>query len=51
MHIDDRLRRMGWRQSEAGGEDGFTVGQPRYVFQIPFAGRPLEEIQRGFNHQ
>lgn len=49
--IADRLRRMGWQQTEPGGEDGFAAGQPRYVFQVPFAGRSLEEIQRGLNQQ
>ncbi|HBF83156.1 MAG TPA: peptidoglycan bridge formation protein FemAB [Streptomyces sp.] len=49
--IADRLRRMGWRQTEPGGEDGFAAGQPRYVFQVPFAGRSLEEVHRGLNQQ
>ena len=49
--IADRLRRSGWRQTEPGGEDGFAAGQPRYVFQVPFAGRSLEEIHKGLNQQ
>ncbi|MFC3573060.1 lipid II:glycine glycyltransferase FemX [Streptomyces yaanensis] len=49
--IADRLRRMGWQQSEPGGEDGFAAGQPRYVFQVPLAGRTLDDIQRGLNQQ
>lgn len=49
--IADRLRQMGWRQNEPGSEEGFAAGQPRYVFQVPFAGRTLEEIQRDFNQQ
>lgn len=49
--IADRLRRMGWQQTEPGGEDGFAAGQPRYVFQVPFAGRSLDEIHRGLNQQ
>ncbi|KIF71662.1 peptidoglycan bridge formation protein FemAB [Streptomyces sp. AcH 505] len=49
--VADRLRRMGWRQTEAGHEDGFAAGQPRHVFQVPFAGRSLEEIQQGLNQQ
>jgi lipid II:glycine glycyltransferase (peptidoglycan interpeptide bridge formation enzyme) len=49
--IADRLRRMGWQQTEPGGDDGFAAGQPRYVFQVPFAGRSMEEIQRGLNQQ
>ena len=49
--IADRLRHMGWQQTEPGGEDGFAAGQPRYVFQLPFAGRTMEEVQRDFNQQ
>ncbi|MFE9443182.1 lipid II:glycine glycyltransferase FemX [Streptomyces sp. NPDC006602] len=49
--VADRLRRAGWRQTEPGGDDGFAAGQPRYVFQVPFAGRSLEDIERGLNQQ
>ncbi|MFC7263657.1 lipid II:glycine glycyltransferase FemX [Streptomyces lutosisoli] len=49
--VAERLRSMGWQQTEAGGEDGFAAGQPRYVFQVPFRGRSLEEIHRGLNQQ
>ncbi|TLS41846.1 aminoacyltransferase [Streptomyces montanus] len=49
--IAERLRRMGWRQTEPGGEDGFAAGQPRYVFQVPYAGRSLEQIHQGLNQQ
>ncbi|MEV6509684.1 peptidoglycan bridge formation glycyltransferase FemA/FemB family protein [Streptomyces sp. NPDC051642] len=49
--VADRLRRAGWQQTEAGGEDGFAAGQPRYVFQVPFAGRSLDDIHRGLNQQ
>ncbi|GGS64246.1 lipid II:glycine glycyltransferase FemX [Streptomyces violaceus] len=45
------LRRMGWRRTEAGGEGGFAAGQPRYVFQVPFAGRSLDDIHSGLNQQ
>jgi lipid II:glycine glycyltransferase (peptidoglycan interpeptide bridge formation enzyme) len=51
LDVADRLRRMGWQQAEPGGEDGFAAGQPRYVFQVPFAGRSLEEVHKGFNQQ
>ncbi|MEU1486958.1 peptidoglycan bridge formation glycyltransferase FemA/FemB family protein [Streptomyces sp. NPDC005752] len=51
LHIAERLRRMGWQQTEPGNGDGFAAGQPRYVFQVPFAGRSLEDIQRGLNQQ
>ncbi|MGW0209906.1 lipid II:glycine glycyltransferase FemX [Streptomyces sp. NPDC003233] len=46
-----RLRRMGWRQAEPGGEEGFAAGQPRYVCQVPFAGRSLDDIHQGLNQQ
>nr|WSY54023.1 peptidoglycan bridge formation glycyltransferase FemA/FemB family protein [Streptomyces sp. NBC_00886] len=49
--IADRLRRAGWQQTDPGGEDGFAAGQPRYVFQVPFAERTLDDIQRGLNQQ
>ncbi|WP_328318656.1 lipid II:glycine glycyltransferase FemX [Streptomyces sp. NBC_00388] len=49
--IADRLRRMGWQQTEPGGEDGFAAGQPRYVFQVPFAGRSLDEVHKSLNQQ
>ncbi|WP_155058988.1 lipid II:glycine glycyltransferase FemX [Streptomyces blattellae] len=51
VDLADRLRRAGWRQTEPGGEEGFAAGQPRYVFQIPFAGRSLDDIHRGLNQQ
>ncbi|MFD4757389.1 lipid II:glycine glycyltransferase FemX [Streptomyces sp. NPDC058439] len=47
----EQLRALGWRQGEGGGEDGFSAGQPRYVFQVPFAGRSLEEILGNLNQQ
>ncbi|GHH70093.1 peptidoglycan bridge formation protein FemAB [Streptomyces sulfonofaciens] len=47
----DRLRRMGWRSPRADGADGFSAGQPRYVFQVPLAGRTLDEVRRGLNQQ
>jgi len=43
-----RLRGLGWRPS-AEGEQGFAAGQPRYVFQLPLAGRSLDEIHSGLN--
>lgn len=49
--VADALRRTGWRQPDPGGEDGFAAGQPRYVFQVPFAGRTLEDIRSGLNQQ
>ncbi|MCX4747647.1 peptidoglycan bridge formation glycyltransferase FemA/FemB family protein [Kitasatospora sp. NBC_01287] len=46
--LAERLRRSGWLQGEDGGA-GFGDVQPRYVFQVPLAGRSLDDIQRGFN--
>ncbi|MFI9646661.1 lipid II:glycine glycyltransferase FemX [Streptomyces sp. NPDC052040] len=51
VRVAERLRGLGWRQSEPGGEDGFAAGQPRHVFQVPLAGRTLEDVQRGMNQQ
>lgn len=51
LDIADRLRRAGWQRTEPGGEDGFAVGQPRYVFQVPFTGRTLEDIHGSLNQQ
>jgi lipid II:glycine glycyltransferase (peptidoglycan interpeptide bridge formation enzyme) len=46
------LRRSGFTQAPAEGEDGgFAAGQPRYVFQLPIAGKTLDQIQQGFNQQ
>jgi lipid II:glycine glycyltransferase (peptidoglycan interpeptide bridge formation enzyme) len=49
--VADRLRQAGWRRSGEGGAGGFALGQPRYVFQLPLAGRSLEQIRNGFNQQ
>ncbi|MFH8800419.1 lipid II:glycine glycyltransferase FemX [Streptomyces sp. NPDC017936] len=51
LDVAGRLRRAGWRQTDPGGEEGFAAGQPRYVFQVPYEGRTLEEIHRGLNQQ
>ncbi|MCG7210501.1 lipid II:glycine glycyltransferase FemX [Streptomyces arenae] len=49
--LAERLRRTGWRQPEEHGTAGFAAGQPRYVFQVPFAGRSLDDIRCGLNQQ
>jgi lipid II:glycine glycyltransferase (peptidoglycan interpeptide bridge formation enzyme) len=41
------LTRAGWRAPS--GEEGFSAGQPQYVFQVPLAGRSEEELLAGFN--
>ena len=43
-----RLRAMGWQQDEAEGA-GFGDVQPRYVFQLPLAGKTEDELFAGFN--
>lgn len=45
-----RLRALGWLPP-ADDADGFAAGQPRYVFQLPLAGRTLEEVQAGLSQQ
>jgi lipid II:glycine glycyltransferase (peptidoglycan interpeptide bridge formation enzyme) len=45
--LRDGLRTQGWRPPR--DEGGFTTGQPRHVFQLPLAGRTLEEVRAGLN--
>lgn len=44
------LRDLGWTQNPAVGT-GFGDVQPRYVFQVPLAGRSLDDVMAGFNQQ
>ncbi len=44
----DVLEALGWTQKPAQGA-GFADVQPRYVFQLPLAGRSEEELLAGFN--
>jgi lipid II:glycine glycyltransferase (peptidoglycan interpeptide bridge formation enzyme) len=46
--VVEHLRSSGWQQEEPHGA-GFGDVQPRYVFQLPLAGRTLDEILAGFN--
>lgn len=41
------LTRLGWRAPP--GDEGFSAGQPRFVFQVPLQGRTGEELLAGFN--
>ena len=41
------LRAAGWTRNDAA--EGFGDFQPRYVFQVPLAGRSLDEVFAGFN--
>jgi lipid II:glycine glycyltransferase (peptidoglycan interpeptide bridge formation enzyme) len=47
MELAHQLRSAGWR--EQSDEGGFTVGQPRYVFQLPVDGKSEDELLAGFN--
>lgn len=43
-----QLRDLGWQQEQSSGA-GFGDVQPRYVFQVPLAGRTQDEVFAGFN--
>ncbi len=43
------LRTQGWRPVTAA--DGFTAGQPQYVFQVPLKGRTEDDVLAGMNQQ
>jgi lipid II:glycine glycyltransferase (peptidoglycan interpeptide bridge formation enzyme) len=43
-----QLQRLGWTQRPDTGA-GFGDVQPRYVFQVPLAGRSLDDVFAGFN--
>ncbi|HEY2831464.1 MAG TPA: peptidoglycan bridge formation glycyltransferase FemA/FemB family protein [Sporichthyaceae bacterium] len=45
--IGEMLTSLGWMPPS--GAAGFTAGQPQYVFQVPLAGRTLDEVSAGFN--
>lgn len=44
-----QLRRLGWHQCDP--DDGFSWGQPCRVFQVPFDGRSLKDVQQRFSQQ
>lgn len=44
----DVLEALGWSQKPTTGA-GFGDVQPRYVFQVPLAGRTEDDLLRGFN--
>jgi len=48
VQLTERLRSMGWSQ-ETGDDAGFGDVQPRFVFQVPLAGRSLGDVFAGFN--
>ena len=46
--VSASLLHGGWRQETSIGA-GFGDVQPRYVFQVPLAGRTLDDVLAGFN--
>jgi len=48
-HVQAVLRAEGWRPQMA--EDGFSAGQPQYVFQVPLEGRSEDDVLKGMNQQ
>jgi len=48
LALQKTLAGAGWLQ-EAGGGAGFGDVQPRYVYQLPLAGRTEDEVFAGFN--
>ena len=47
LSVVETLRRLGFRHLSA--DDGFTAGQPEYVFQVPLAGRTEADLLAGMN--
>ena len=45
--LRNQLRELGWRPPP--DEEGFAAGQPRFVFQLPLAGRTPEDLLGGMN--
>jgi lipid II:glycine glycyltransferase (peptidoglycan interpeptide bridge formation enzyme) len=45
--LRNRLRELGWHPPDE--EEGFAAGQPRFVFQLPIAGRTAEQLLAGMN--
>jgi lipid II:glycine glycyltransferase (peptidoglycan interpeptide bridge formation enzyme) len=42
------LRHLGWRPPKDTGK-GFSAGQPRWVFQLPLAGKDEDQLLKGMN--
>ncbi len=43
----NQMRSLGWRPP--GEDEGFAAGQPRFVFQLPLAGKTPEQLLAGMN--
>jgi lipid II:glycine glycyltransferase (peptidoglycan interpeptide bridge formation enzyme) len=50
MRVVEHLRSHRWHQETSTGA-GFGDVQPRYVFQLPLAGRGLDDVWEEFNQQ
>jgi len=47
--VVSQLTSLGWRAQ--GSTEGFALGQPQYVFQVPLAGRTEDDVLAGMNQQ
>ncbi len=47
--VQATLRAAGWRPLAV--DDGFSAGQPQYVFQVPLSGRSEDDVLKGMNQQ
>ncbi len=45
--LRNQLRKLGWRPPD--DEEGFAAGQPRFVFQLPLAGKTEDQLLAGMN--
>jgi len=45
--VVSQLTSLGWRPQ--GSSEGFALGQPQYVFQVPLAGRTEDDVLAGMN--
>jgi lipid II:glycine glycyltransferase (peptidoglycan interpeptide bridge formation enzyme) len=45
--LRNALRGLGWRPPP--DDEGFAAGQPRFVFQVPIAGKTSDELLAGMN--
>jgi lipid II:glycine glycyltransferase (peptidoglycan interpeptide bridge formation enzyme) len=45
--VVSQLTSLGWRPQ--GTDEGFALGQPQYVFQVPLAGRTEADVLAGMN--
>lgn len=48
IQVTERLRRARWIQEDSD-DAGFGDYQPRYVFQLPLAGKSEDDLLKGFN--